>query len=94
MEELELSYRNFKSFLDQYKSDPQKTLLLIANYLFEMYPILHRYDVLYNGLDLGLMKLPENYSELNDTYAFHKNSYVYSVLNAAHDLLLVSEAME
>lgn len=91
--ELELHYNAFKDSLEKYKSDPATVLLLLANYLFEMYPELYRQDILRKGIDVVELNLPENYSELKEVYAFHKDSYVFTALNAAHDLLLVSEQL-
>lgn len=89
--DLELHYNAVKNTLDEYKSEPGLVLLLLANYLFDMYQDLYRFDILHKELDPGSLKIPENYSELSDTYSFHKDSYVYTTLNAAHDLLIVAE---
>lgn len=90
-QDLELHYNAIKNELDKYKSDPATILVLLGNYLFDMYNDLYRLDVLHKELDLGMLKYPENYSELSDVYAFNKDSYVYTVLNSAHDLILTSE---
>lgn len=90
-QDLELHYNAFKTELDKYKSEPSLVLILLANYLFDLYPELYKLDILHKELDLGILKFPENYSELSDIYAFNKDSYVYTVLNSAHDLILVSE---
>ena len=89
--ELEMNYENFKKILNDYNLDLPYTLVLLANYIFDLYPELYKRDILYKDIDVNSLKLPENYSELQDIYAFQQQSYVFTTLNAAHDLLLVAE---
>lgn len=91
--QLEQSYREIKKALDSVSPDTEERLLYIANYLFDMYFDLRRKDILHKGIEIPPLQVLENYSELAEAYAFHKETYVYTVLNAAHDILLASEQM-
>lgn len=65
-------------------------LVVISNLLFTLYQEVRKLDVLYNDLDKPLLENLENYRELQDVYSFNQGSYVYNILNAAHDVLSVS----
>ena len=66
-------------------------LKIISNLIFNVYPDLYKSDVLWNKLKVPELSLMEDYQELSDTYGFHKNeSYVYKVLDSAHNLLAIS----
>ena len=55
---------------------------------------LYKEDKLWNKLNLPNLKFKEDYNELEDTYNFHKeNSYVFTVLDSAHDILLIANSI-
>lgn len=91
--QLEQSYREVKKTLDNISPDTEERLLFIANYLFDMYSDLRKKDTLHKSIEVPPLRILENYSELTEAYAFHRETYVYIVLNAAHDILLASEQM-
>lgn len=89
--QLEQSYKEVKKVLDNTSPDIEERLLYVANYLFDMYSDLRKKDILHKDTEIPPLQVLENYSELAEVYAFHKETYVYTVLNAAHDILLASE---
>ncbi len=83
---------SFNIILNEFNTyDVEDKLKIISNLIFNLYPDLYKSDVLWNKLKVPELSLMEDYQELSDTYGFHKNeSYVYKVLDSAHNLLAIS----
>lgn len=82
---LNKSYTEFSKTLNTL--DLSERLLIISNLLFECYPLARKADNIYNGLDIPYLDTLENYSLLKEYYDFHQKSFVYVILDRAHDLL-------
>ena len=82
---LDKSYSDLSNALS--KLDLSERLLIISNLLFECYPLAKKADNIYNNLDIPFIDTLENYSLLKDYYNFHQQSFVYIILDRAHDLL-------
>lgn len=69
-------------------------LLILSNHLFDLYQDLKVADVKWNGIDKPILNHLDNYNELEDVYGFDKdNSFVYLILNSAHDMLALSQKL-
>lgn len=68
-------------------------LVVLSNLLFDCYNELYNEDILWNKVQVSKLKLKEDFNELEDTYSFHKESFVYKVLDSAHNILLVSNTL-
>ena len=79
------SYTEFSKTLNTL--DLSERLLIISNLLFECYPLARKADNIYNSLDIPFLDTLENYSLLKEYYDFHQKSFVYVILDRAHDLL-------
>lgn len=89
METNDTVYNQITEILKDYTIEDK--LIFITNLLFDSYDELYKEDKLWNKLNLPNLKFKEDYNELEDTYNFHKeNSYVYTVLDSAHDILLIA----
>lgn len=82
---LDKSYSEFSKTLNTL--DLSERLLIISNLLFECYPLAKKADNIYNNLDIPYLETLENYSLLKEYYDFHQKSFVYVILDRAHDLL-------
>lgn len=65
-------------------------LLIISNLLFECYPEARKADLIYNKIDKPILENIEDYSFIKELYNFEESSYVYIILDRAHDLLRAS----
>ena len=84
---LDKSYSEFSKTLNTL--DLSERLLIISNLLFECYPLAKKADNIYNNLDIPYLETLENYSLLKEYYDFHQKSFVYVILDRAHDLLSI-----
>lgn len=64
-----------------------KKLLIVSNLLFDDYQEFKKLDALYNNIEKRDLNNLENHSELIDLYYDSKESFVFSLLNAAHEVL-------
>lgn len=92
MNTLESKFNEVSLLLENLAIDQK--LKIVANLLFSDYPDYKKLDTLYKQIDKPDLKLLNNYRELEDTYHFSKDSYVYNILNCAHDLLSISSSIE
>lgn len=65
-------------------------LLIISNLLFECYSEARKADILYNKIDKPVLANVEDYAFMKELYNFEETSFVYVILDRAHDLLRVS----
>ena len=83
-----LEFNEIKGILkDKELSDK---LLIISNLLFECYPEARKADLIYNKIDKPILENIEDYSFIKELYNFEESSYVYIILDRAHDLLRAS----
>ena len=83
-----LEFNEIKDILkDKELSDK---LLIISNLLFECYPEARKADLIYNKIDKPILQNIEDYSFIKELYNFEESSYVYIILDRAHDLLRAS----
>lgn len=83
-----LEYNSISETLS--KLELSDRLLVISNLLFDCYPEARKADVLYNKIDKPILENIENYSYMKELYNFEETSYVYVILDRAHDLLRAS----
>lgn len=83
-----LEFNEIKGILkDKELSDK---LLIISNLLFECYPEARKADLIYNKIDKSFLENLEDYAYMKELYNFEETSFVYIILDRAHDLLRTS----
>ena len=83
-----LEYNSISNTLS--KLELSDRLLIISNLLFDCYSEARKCDVLYNKIDKPPLENIEDYAYMKELYNFEETSYVYIILDRAHDLLRAS----
>lgn len=92
MNNTEKTYNEITNLLK--KIPLSERLKILSNLIFNDYQEYKKFDTLYKNIDKQDLKLLDNFRELEELYHFNKDSYVFVLLNAAHDLLSVSSSIE
>lgn len=69
-------------------------LLILSNLLFDCYQDTKRADLLYQQIDKPDIEVMENYAYMKELYNFEENSFVYILLDRAHDILRLSVELD